>query len=93
MRTRHRKHLRNAAARLAAELEDVDLFQASAYASMVVDATDQHGGGAKDRGPDVRTDVELDFELDQHGRVWMAARATASLLAGRTPSARRCGSS
>jgi hypothetical protein len=57
--------------RLAAELDEAELYQAAAYAAMVVDAIDQRGGGTNDNEKDMRTDVELDFELDEHGRVWM----------------------
>ena len=26
---------------------------------------------SEEKSPDLRTDVELEFELDEHGRVWM----------------------
>lgn len=64
------QHLRNAAARLAAELDDAKLYKAAAYASMVADAIDA-GQTAAGHDDDMRTDVECDFELDEHDRVWM----------------------
>lgn len=76
------QHLRNAAARLAAELDDVRLYRAAAYASMVVDAIDQSGGAPEPDG-DMRTDVELEFELDEHGRVWMIRESDCHII-GRT---------
>ena len=62
--------LRGAAMRLAAELDQVHLYQAAAYASMVADAIDNNRGKEVDRNI-TRTDVESDFELDEHGRVWL----------------------
>lgn len=64
------ERLRNAANRLAAELDDAQLYQAAAYASMAADAIDYGGGEALSEN-DMRTDVDLDFELDEHGRIWM----------------------
>lgn len=62
--------LRGAAMRLAAELDEVRLYQAAAYASMVADAIDLSRG--REVGADIaRTDVESEFELDEHGRVWL----------------------
>jgi len=64
------ERLRNAALRLAAELDDFDLCRAAAYASMVADAIE----GDQDKAfeaQNLRTDVNLRFELDEHGRVWM----------------------
>jgi len=61
--------LRDAAMRLAAELDEARLYQAAAYASMVADAIDQ----SRDQPVSARaaaTDVEIEFELDEHGRVW-----------------------
>lgn len=64
--------------RLAAQLEDPELYQAAAYASMAGDAIDQRGGGPKDGGK--RADVELEFELDEHGRVWMVREGDCHII-------------
>lgn len=73
------QHLRNAAARLTAELDDARLYRAAAYASMVLDAIDQSGGEPEPEG-DMGTDVELEFELDEHGRVWMIREADCHIV-------------
>jgi hypothetical protein len=65
--------------RLAAELDEAHLYRAAAYASMVVDAIDQRAGG-NDSDKDIRTDVELDFELDEHGRVWMIREGDCHII-------------
>ena len=64
------ERLRNAAVRLAGELDDAGLFQAAAYVSM--------GADALKRSPRLEISIgqpgsenDLDFELDEHGRVWM----------------------
>lgn len=49
---------------------------------MVVDAIDQSGGEPEPEG-DMRTDVELDFELDEHGRVWLIREGDCHII-GRT---------
>ncbi|MBV8686816.1 MAG: hypothetical protein JOZ90_10590 [Alphaproteobacteria bacterium] len=59
--------LRDAALRLAAELDEARLYQAAAYASMVADAVDQSRGQPVSARA-AATDVELEFELDEHGR-------------------------
>lgn len=61
--------LRDAAMRLAAELDEARLYQAAAYASMVADAIDQSRGQPVSARA-AATDVEIEFELDEHGRVW-----------------------
>jgi len=68
--------------RLAAELDEARLYQAAAYASMVADAIDQSRDGARS-DVDMRTDVDLDFELDEHGRVWMIREGDCHII-GRT---------
>lgn len=73
------ERLRNAANRLAAELDDARLYQAAAYASMAADAIDYCGGEALNEG-DLPTDVDLDFELDEHGRVWMIREGDCHIL-------------
>jgi hypothetical protein len=62
--------LRNEAMRLAAKLDEARLYQAAAYASMVADAID-HSRGQPTNDNVAITDVELEFELDEHGRVWI----------------------
>lgn len=62
--------LRGAAMRLAAELDEAHLYQAAAYASMVADAIDNDRGKEVD-GSITLTDIESEFELDEHGRVWL----------------------
>ncbi len=84
------QHLRNAAARLAAELDDARLYRAAAFASMVVDEIDQ-SGGEPEQYNDIRTDIELEFELDEHGRVWMIREGTATSSGAKMPFVRRCG--
>jgi hypothetical protein len=46
---------------------------------MVVDAIDESGGEAELDG-DMRTDVELEFELDEHGRVWMIREGDCHII-------------
>jgi hypothetical protein len=78
------EHLRNAANRLAAELDDARLFQAAAYASMAADAIDEGPAHA----PTVeipRTDVECEFEVDEHDRIWLIRRGDC-LIIGKTSS-------
>ena len=72
------QHLLNAAMRLAAQLDDARLYRAAAYASMVVDAIRTDAETARDE--DMRTDVELDFELDEHERVWMIREGDCYIL-------------
>jgi len=63
-------HLRDAATRLTADLSEARLYQAAAYVAMAVEAMDTSVPAAlNDNRP--RTDVECEFELDEHGRVWM----------------------
>ena len=65
--------------RLAAELDEIQLYQAAAYASMAVDAIDQsRRDGANDNC--ASTDVELEFELDEHGRVWMIREGDCHII-------------
>ena len=73
------QHLRNAATRLAAELDDARLYRAAAFASMVVDAIDQSRGEPVPDG-DMRTDVDLEFELDEHGRAWMIREGDCHII-------------
>src|SRR5687767_2642483 len=64
------EQLREAAVRLAAELDLARMHQAAAYVSMAVVAMAKDpDGAASDRK--YRSDVECEFELDEYGRVWM----------------------
>jgi hypothetical protein len=76
------ERLRNAAMRLAAELDEVRLFQAAAHVSLGADAI------SRDPAPELsaermRTDIELEFEFDEHGRVWMIREGDCHII-GRT---------
>jgi hypothetical protein len=68
--------------RLAAELEEARLHLAAAHASMAVDAIERSAGKVA-YAKAMRTDVELDFELDEHGRVWMFREGDCHII-GRT---------
>ena len=72
------QHLLNAAMRLAAQLDDARLYQAAAYASMVADVIRRDGEMARDE--DMQRDVALDFELDEHERVWMIREGDCYIL-------------
>jgi hypothetical protein len=63
------EHFRQIAMRLAAELDEARLLQAAAYVAMAVDAMESPAAAINDNGP--RSDVECEFELDEHGRVWI----------------------
>jgi hypothetical protein len=67
--------------RLAAELDEAQLYQAAAYASMVVDAIDQRSAGTDDNNMQT---VELDFEVDEHGRVWMIRKGDCYIIGRKT---------
>src|SRR4051812_44053716 len=68
--------LRYAAARLAAEFDRARLFQAAAYAAMAADAARQTPGAEED----LRTDVESEFCLDEHGRVWIILEGDCHII-------------
>lgn len=76
------QHLRNAAMRLAAELDEVRLFKAAAHASMAANAIAE-GPAQLLGGGEMRTDVGLEFEVDEHGRVWMIRDGDCHII-GRT---------
>lgn len=65
-----------------AELDEARLHQAAAYASMAVDVIER-SAGAEVHAKAMRTDVDLDFELDEHGRVWMVREGDCHII-GRT---------
>lgn len=73
--------LRESAMRLAAELDAAGLYRAAAHAGMAADATGDVAKGAEDY--DLRTDVELEFTADEHGRVWMIREGDCHII-GRT---------
>ena len=67
------EELRAAAMWLTAELDQARLHQAAAHVSMAVEAM------AKSPDPAVndnvfRSDVECEFEVDEHDRVWLHHR-------------------
>ena len=64
------EQLRNSALRLTAELDEARLYQAAAYASMAVDAMEREPELAMNDNH-LWSDVECEFELDEHDRVWM----------------------
>jgi hypothetical protein len=76
------ERLRNAAMRLAAELDEVRLFQAAAHVSMGADAISR-SPTPELSAEQLRTDVELEFEFDEHGRVWMIREGDCHII-GRT---------
>jgi hypothetical protein len=81
------EHLRDAAMRLTAELEEARLFHAAAYVAMAIDAMDRRLPAPwNDNSP--RTDVECEFELDEHDRVWMILEGDCHII-GRKAAVRR----
>jgi hypothetical protein len=68
--------------RLAAGLDQAGLHQAAAYASMAVDSIER-SAGEEIHAKAMRTDVDLDFTLDEHGRVWMIREGDCHVI-GRT---------
>jgi len=76
------ERLRNAAMRLAAELDDARLLQAAAHVSMGADAINR-GPAPQLTKAQLRTDIELEFEFDEHGRVWMIREGDCHII-GRT---------
>ena len=73
------EELRAAAMRLTAELDQAKLHQAAAHVSAAVEAI------AGEPEPAVndnvfRSDVECQFEMDEHGRVWMYKDGDAHII-------------
>jgi hypothetical protein len=71
--------LRAAAMRLTAELDQARLHQAAAHVSMAVHAMT----GAPDPAVNdnvFRSDVECQFEVDEHERVWMYRDGDCSII-------------
>jgi hypothetical protein len=71
--------LREAIMRLAADLDSARLYKAAAYAAMAADAAVEPAAAALSEG-ELRTDVETDFELDEHGRVWMIREGDCHII-------------
>ena len=76
------ERLRNAAIRLAAELDEARLHHAAAYASMAAEVIERSAGGDA-YAKAMQTDVDFDFTLDEHGRVWMIREGDCHMI-GRT---------
>lgn len=64
------EQLREATMRLTAEFDLARMHQAAAYVSMAVVAMAKDPNGAADDRK-YRSDVECEFEVDEHDRVWM----------------------
>jgi hypothetical protein len=71
--------LRYAAARLAAEFDRARLLQAAAYAAMAADAARAAPLGEAE----MRTDVDLEFSLDEHDRVWIIFEGDCHIIGRR----------
>jgi len=71
--------LRYAAARLAAEMDRARLFQAAAYAAMAADAAGRAPLGEEA----MRTDVDLDFCVDEFDRVWIILQGDCHIIGRR----------
>jgi hypothetical protein len=74
--------LRNAAMRLAAELDEARLYPAAAWAAMVADAIEVDAGGATGHEA-TGLDLDLRFDLDEQGRVWMIREVDCRLIGGK----------
>lgn len=73
------EQLRAAAMRLTAELDQARLHQAAAYVSMAVDAMAGEPEAAVNDNV-FRSDVECQFEVDEHERVWMYRDGDAHII-------------
>ena len=71
--------LRYAAARLAAEMDRARLFQAAAYAAMAADAARAPPLGEEA----MRTDIDLDFCVDEYDRVWIIFEGDCHIIGRR----------
>jgi hypothetical protein len=71
--------LRYAAARLAAEFERSGFHEAAAYAEMAAEAVGRATFPPEDR----RTDIESEFCLDEHGRVWIILEGDCHVIGRR----------
>lgn len=71
--------LRSLAIRLTGELDHARLHQAAAYVAMAVDAMASDPDDAVNDNK-FKSDVECQFELDEHGRVWMVRDGDCSII-------------
>ena len=65
------ERLRGSALQLTADLDLARLHQAAAYVSMAVTALEKGPARVAAGDRKYRSDVECQFELDEHDRVWM----------------------
>lgn len=81
--------LHNAAVRLAAGLDEAGLCLGAAYVSMAVDAIEgsaafrqgrEAGAGPPPRDEAMLNGLDLDFTLDEQGRVWMVREGDCYVL-------------
>lgn len=77
-----RMTLLEAFARLAGELDRARLYKAAAHVALAADAVREGVRGWREK-EDLRTDVELDLGLDEHGRVWMYLEGDAHMIGRR----------
>lgn len=77
--TSREEQLRAAATRLTAGLDEARLFQAAAWVAMAVDEIDRSLPEPANDDPPA-SDVELEFDLDEHGRVWMYRNGDAYII-------------
>jgi hypothetical protein len=71
--------LRAVAMRLTAELDQARLHRAAAHVSMAVEAMAEAPEPAVNDNV-FKSDVECEFELDEHGRVWMYKDGDAHII-------------
>ena len=64
--------------RLAAELDQAGLHLPAAYVAMAADGIVETDASTSEEDP--RTDVELEFEEDEHGRVWMIRKGDCHII-------------
>jgi hypothetical protein len=73
------EELRAAAMRLTAELDQARLHQAAAHVGLAVEAMAEGPEGAVNDNI-FRSDVECEFEVDEHDRVWMCRDGDCSII-------------
>jgi len=74
-----RMPLLEAFGRLAGELDRAKLYKAAAHIALAAEAVRERW--MKRREPeDLRTDVEMELGLDEHGRVWMYVEGDAHMI-------------
>jgi hypothetical protein len=86
--------LHNAAIRLAGRLDKAGLCLGAAYVSMAVDAIEgsaafrqgrDEGAGSRPEDEAMLNGVDLDFTLDEQGRVWMIREGDCHMLGPTDP--------